>query len=453
MTAEVSPASLVVMTPTSTRPLDVRRVTDAEVPAWVEACNTGFYRHGVDGEVEARRQGLDLDRTWGAFDGDRIVGTLRSFATELTVPGAGGFGGHRPAAGRITGGSPVAAGPPDGSTWSVPAAALTNVTVTATHRRMGLLTRMLTADLAAAAARGEAVGIVIASACPIYGRYGYGPAAEEVTYTVDARHARLAPPAAWGDTIQVELADPKTAREEAAGVYERYRAQQPGAIGRDGLWWDRSAGLAPRPSGVSPHSVFWALARDQAGAVAGYVTYHVESVWEERLQSRSVLEVHDLIAADPRTTARLWRYCLEADLITGVRACRGPDDLLPWLLADARDVRQSARTDHLWVRVLDTPGALAARRYLTSGRVVLRFTDLLGHADGVFALEGGPGGASCVPTREPAELTLPVDVLGSAYLGGVSLALLAAAGKVEEQREGAVAAADAMLRSPVAPWC
>src|SRR6266516_123224 len=101
MTAEVSPASLVVMTPTSTRPLDVRRVTDAEVPAWVEACNTGFYRHGVDGEVEARRQGLDLDRTWGAFDGDRIVGTLRSFATELTVPGAGGFGGHGPAAGWI----------------------------------------------------------------------------------------------------------------------------------------------------------------------------------------------------------------------------------------------------------------------------------------------------------------------------------------------------------------
>jgi len=430
------PASLVAMTSTPTRSLQVRLVTDAEVPAWVEACNTGFYHHGVDGEVEARRQGLDLDRTWGAFDGDRIVGTLRSFATELTVPGMG---------------------PPDGSGLVVRAAALTNVTVTTTHRRLGLLTRMLTADLAAAAERGEAVGILIASEYPIYGRYGYGPAAEEVTYTVDARHAQLALPESWADTdtdaIRVELADPKAARDEAAAVYERHRAQQPGAIGRNGLWWDRQTGLAPTPRRGDAQQAFWALARDQAGTVTGYVTYHVESIWEERLQSRSVLEVHDLIAADPRTTARLWRYCLEADLITSVRASRGSGDLLPWLLADARDMRQSARTDHLWVRVLDPPGALAARRYLASGRVVLRITDPLGYAGGVFVLEGGPGGASCAPTREPAELTMPVDVLGSVYLGGVSLALLAAAGRVEEHREGAVAVADAMLRSPVTPWC
>jgi predicted acetyltransferase len=417
--------SLAVMTLMSTRSVEVRRVTDAEVPAWVDACNTGFYRHGVDGEVEARRQGLDLDRTWGAFDGDRIVGTLRSFATELTVPG----------------------------NQAVPAAALTNVTVTTTHRRMGLLTRMLTADLAAAAERGEAVGILIASEYPIYGRYGYGPAAEEVTYTVDARHARLALPDTWRDPIQVELADPKAARDEAAAVYERYRAQQPGAIGRNGLWWDRTAGLAPSPRPHDDQRAFWALARDQTGVVTGYVIYRVESVWEERLQSRSVLEVHDLIAADPQASARLWRHCLEADLVTTVRAFRGPDDLLPWLLADARDVRQSARTDHLWVRMLDVPRALATRHYLTSGRVVLRVTDPLGYADGVFLLEGGPEGASCAPTREAAELTLPVEALGSVYLGGVSLALLAAAGRVDEHRQGVVATTDAMLRSPVMPWC
>lgn len=409
--------------------LDVRRITDAEVPAWVEANNAGFHRHGRDGEVEARRPALDLDRTWGAFDGDRVVGTLRSFATELTVPGSASGG------------------------RTVPAAALTNVSVIPTHRRKGLLTRMLTADLTAAAARGEAVGILIASEYPIYGRYGYGPAADEVTWTIDARHARLAVPASWTDGIRVELADPKAARDEAAALYDRARLRQPGAIARQPLWWDRMAGLAPRTGDQDEEPAFWALARDPSGAVSGYVIYHVQQIWEERLLPRSVLEIDDLTALDSPTTARLWQYCIEADLISAVRAHRGPDDLLPWLLADARDARRSAHIDHLWVRLLDAPRALAARRYLCNGRVVLRVTDPLGFADGVYLLEGGPDGASCAPSRARPELTLPVEALGSVYLGGVSLALLAAAGKVTEHRQGAVALADAMFRSPLTPWC
>jgi predicted acetyltransferase len=406
--------------------LDVRRVSGAELPAWVEANRTGFHQHAREGEVAARRQSVDLGRTWAAFDGDRIVGTLRSFATELTVPGGD----------------------------ALPAAALTNVSVAPTHRRRGLLTRMLTADLAAAAGRGEALGILIASEYPIYGRYGYGPAADEVTYTIDARHATLAVPAGDDATgLRVELADPKAARDEAAAVYDRARLRQPGAIARDELWWDRMAGLAPRPGHEDEEPAFWALARDRASAVTGYVLYRVEQVWEERLLPRGALEVIDLTALDPETTARLWRYCLEADLISTVRAYRGPDDPLRWLLADARDVRRSAHVDHLWVRVLDTPRALAARRYLASGRVVLQVEDPLGHAAGVFALEGGPDGAACVPTREEPELTLPVGALGSAYLGGVSLLLLATAGQVTERRAGALATADAMFRSPVTPWC
>ena len=57
-------------------------------------------------------------------------------------------------------------------------AALTNVTVAPTHRRRGLLRRMITNDLRSAADRGEPVGIPIASEYPIYGRFGYGAAAE-----------------------------------------------------------------------------------------------------------------------------------------------------------------------------------------------------------------------------------------------------------------------------------
>jgi hypothetical protein len=48
---------------------------------------------------------------------------------------------------------------------------------------------------------------------------------------------------------------------------------------------------------------------------------------------------------------------------------------------------------------------------------------------------------------------VPVDVLGSIYLGGVSLYALAAAGRIDEHRVGALAAAAAMFGSYRPPWC
>ncbi|MEJ7721408.1 MAG: GNAT family N-acetyltransferase [Ilumatobacteraceae bacterium] len=86
-----------------------------------------------------------------AFEHGRIVATLHSFPTELTMPG----------------GNTVSAG------------ALTAVTCQPTHRRQGVLTRMIGADLLASKERGEPVDILIAAEYPIYGRFGYGPAVRD----------------------------------------------------------------------------------------------------------------------------------------------------------------------------------------------------------------------------------------------------------------------------------
>jgi predicted acetyltransferase len=231
--------------------LDVRTITPEEVPGWVEAMADGFYEAFAPEEVERRRAGMALDRTWAALDGGRVVGTLRSFATPLTLPGGA----------------------------QVPVAALTNVTVMPTHRRRGLLRRMMTADLQAAAARGECAGILIASEYPIYGRYGYGPATQSLLFEIDARGLAVRGPADGA----VELVDATALRGLAPAVYERHRAVTPGAIARDDRWWDRALGLAPSggtgPAPTAPH--YRAVSRDGAGAVDGYVRYHVEQGrWE-----------------------------------------------------------------------------------------------------------------------------------------------------------------------------
>jgi hypothetical protein len=46
-----------------------------------------------------------------------------------------------------------------------------------------------------------------------------------------------------------------------------------------------------------------------------------------------------------------------------------------------------------------------------------------------------------------------VAELGSAYLGGVSLTSLAAAGRIEELSAGALARADLVFGTDVPPWC
>jgi predicted acetyltransferase len=104
--------------------------------------------------------------------------------------------------------------------------------------------------------------------------------------------------------------------------------------------------------------------------------------------------------------------------------------------------------------VVDLGVALAARRYEVPGAVVLEGRDpFCPWTAGRWRLEGGPDGASCERTDATADLTLSATELGAVYLGGVNLAALAAARRVDEHATGAVARTAAMLATARAPWC
>ncbi|GAA3234465.1 hypothetical protein GCM10020256_51490 [Streptomyces thermocoprophilus] len=72
--------------------------------------------------------------------------------------------------------------------------------------------------------------------------------------------------------------------------------------------------------------------------------------------------------------------------------------------------------------------------------------------EGRWRLTGDAKGAVCERTRDAADLALSVRELGAACLGGVSLAGLAAAGRVRELRQGALQEAATAFGSTVAPW-
>ena len=65
---------------------------------------------------------------------------------------------------------------------------------------------------------------------------------------------------------------------------------------------------------------------------------------------------------------------------------------------------------------------------------------------------GIPPGATGRTDRDP-DLVLGIEELSAAYLGGVSLATLQAAGRVTEVSPGAVTLASTAFSWPVTPWC
>src|SRR3954470_15146694 len=194
--------------------LEIRTVERHELGGWLAALRVGFHQ-GTPADREAGEEDFAGQVHWsrmvGAFDGGSVVATFRSYAMSVCVPG-----------GR-----------------QVVADAITNITVSPTHRRRGLLRQIMAADLAAGAERGEPVAILVASEWPIYGRYGFGPAAEMAEYEIDTTMAAFA----QQGTAEMAMVDAREMRAAAPGIYDAYRRATPGAIERSAAWWDRRLGL------------------------------------------------------------------------------------------------------------------------------------------------------------------------------------------------------------------
>jgi hypothetical protein len=76
-----------------------------------------------------------------------------------------------------------------------------------------------------------------------------------------------------------------------------------------------------------------------------------------------------------------------------------------------------------------------------------------GPAQGRYRLEVRDGSASCRRTDARPDLAVDVRSLGAASLGGTRLIDVSRAGGATEHRPGALAEADALLRTADAPWC
>lgn len=391
--------------------MELRPATREEFDEFSRAAMWAFHIELTDTDREYYSKIHQPKRSLAWFDDGRIVGTTSAFTRALTVPGA-----------------------------TVPCAAVAAVSVAPTHRRRGLLTAMMRRQLDDLRDRGEPLAALWASEGAIYGRFGYGIAALQVSMVARRPAARLAVAPEDAEPLVAGLAGDHV--EAMRAVHDRVRVGRPGMLDRPGPWWpDRLYDPESRRDGAEPlHAV---LADD------GYALYAVKAHGGDDGPDGEV-RIRELVAATRESHARLWAFLLDQDLTATTSWHQAPlDEPLFLMLANARAVRRTLG-DGLWVRLVDVAAALSVRAYATDVDVVLEVRDsFCPWNEGRYHLTGD----ECTRTDADADLALDVDTLASAYLGGTTLAELGAAGRVRELTPGALARASRALRGDVAPWC
>ena len=170
------------------------------------------------------------------------------------------------------------------------------------------------------------------------------------------------------------------------------------------------------------------------------------------VRARGEVMVREVVTATTEAYRSIWHHLLTVDLTRSTSWWYGAvDEPLQFLVDEPRRLG-SRMGDALWVRLVDLPAALAARRYAAPVDVVLEVDDpLLPDNSGTWHLAGDPAGAKCAPADRPAELRCEIGALAAAYLGDASLTTLAAAGRVHELVPGTLAAAATAFGWPRPP--
>ncbi|MEV4642864.1 GNAT family N-acetyltransferase [Actinoplanes sp. NPDC049548] len=359
-------------------------------------------------EREVEGSVFEPERSLVADDSGTVVGHAAAYTRDLTVPGA-----------------------------VIPAAHVTLVGVLPTHRRRGLLTRMMHRQLREIAAAGrEPVAVLWASETKIYPRFGYGHAAPRLRMTVATREVSPPDAPATGDS-RLRLIRPLDAIPELSKVYEQLRATRPGWSSRDERWWRFV--LSDIESQREGATAQYGVVHETADGPTGYAIWRTKGNWDDRGPDAEV-RVREVVAADPVAYRALWRFLLTIDLArTASVHFASLDEPLQYLVDEPRRLG-TAVADGLWIRIVDLPRALAARSYAAPVDVVLDVTDpLLTENSGRWRLTAdASGSATCTRTEEPADLACTVLELAAAYLGAVPLAALGAAGTVRELTPDAV---------------
>jgi predicted acetyltransferase len=391
-------------------PQDRQRLLDVDMAA--------FFFDPMAYPADVVTNHFDWARTFGATreGADGLVGVYTSYDMGVTVPGPLDTLRHLPM---------------EGLSW---------VSVHPDHRRRGVLREMMTHHFGRLREQGVILSGLHAAEVPIYGRFGYGISSVEMDLELE-RNAVFTAPALDEAAGRVDTHFVSADTDESAQLVHELQLRcaqvSLGAVSRPErmarpIFVDKPLGR----QGREPLKVLFAYVDGQP---SGYAVFSRKEDWKD-FKPKGTLEVKELAATDPPTLLALTRRLVDFDLTASTSIYgRGPNDPMVWWAGGPRAVKMIT-ADSLWLRLIDVGAALGARGYCGPCDVVLDVLDpLCPWNERAWRLTVGVDGfASCLPTTDEADVRLPVQALGAAYLGSRSLASQADLGLVTELHEGSL---------------
>ena len=391
--------------------IDTRVASDDDFEEMARFDGLAFGSPWDDKVLDAAKATMEFDRFRLMHDGSTLVGVGGSYALETTVPG-----GARLATGGIT--------------W---------IAVAPTHRRQGLLTRLM-ADLHDDIdQRSEPLAMLTASEGGIYERFDYGIASYLRVTEIDRRRVQVRPEhrPRPGSVRMTTFDDPALPE-----LFDRYRRQRVGEVNRPPAFDELSRVEAGAGVAVAIHA-------------DGYAAWKVAAKWNEGHPAHE-MRILDLVAITPEAHAALWHTVLSVDLVGPIGSFRAValDDALPYIVDDQRAIRTTNVNDMLWVNMRDIGAALAARTYGTDDQLVVEITlsDRGEARTERWRIDGDPAGGTAEQVRSRPQLTMDRATLGAIYLGGVRPSTLARAGRIAGKPD-AIRRADAFFSADRLPHC
>ena len=397
----------------------IRVIERAELKDFVRTIEHAFGHQLRASDIPVFEKKVDIGRLHAAFEDEEIVGTAGVYPFRLTVPGN-----------------------------VVDAAGVTMVGVLPSHRRRGILRELMRVQMDDAREREESIAVLFASEESIYQRFGYGYAAKQGHIDIERDRASFLDDT--GPVGRARMVPPEERVKVLPSIYDRVRRTRPGMYERSQSWWEAHSLFDAEHvrQGASP--LFCAVIEID-GAPEAYATYRIRPKWAADTTPDYRVEVNEAIGTSPVAMREIWRYLFGIDLVERIRAYYLPADSPLLLMLDEPRRLRFSLSDSLWLRIVDIEGALEARSYETETSLIFEVRDsFCPWNEGRWKLD--TGSRRLEATDEVPELKVKINDLGATYLGAFTFAELAAAGRVEELKEGAVARADAAFRSTPAPW-
>lgn len=354
----------------------------------------GFYEDPGD---------ADLLR-WNAEHEQEMGAVIRGFTDEDTVlPGLPASGDPHPVATIFGFPSLVEVGTGQVPTWMI-----TGVGVAPTHRRQGILRKMMEPELARAQAQDHAMAALTVSEGEIYGRFGFGLSTRMVTYELDlTARPRLLPGVvehSGAERGRIHQAQAKDLVEFGLTVREPIARSRPGqAVRPRGVVENALGAVRMNEDSLKPDGARQALVYEGPDGVEGYTAFSHQG-WGSSSPGPNRVVVKDFQAVTTRARVALWEQLLTLDLVDFLEYRAAPGGELARALTNPRAVRQIRETDVLWTRILDVARVLEHREYLAEGELVLLVDDPLGLVTGAYALTVRDGRATVVPGQAAREL-------------------------------------------------